>query len=74
MTTHSEGRTNLFLASLLGGLGDLATGLVGLLDGLDDTDSNLKERPLVMCCRCESIEDELTVCLMSRTAKRPRGG
>lgn len=30
----------LFLASLLGGLGDLATTLVGLGDGLDDTDSD----------------------------------
>lgn len=34
MTIH------LFLASLLGGLGDLATSLVGLGDGLDDTDSD----------------------------------
>jgi len=33
-------RSCLFLASLLGGLGDFATSLVGLDDALDDTDGN----------------------------------
>jgi len=31
---------NLLLASLLGGLGDLATGRISLVDGLDDTDGD----------------------------------
>lgn len=42
-TVHRPSRSSwrrLFLASLLGGLGDLASRLVGLGDGLDDTDGD----------------------------------
>lgn len=66
-------RTRLFLAGLLGGLGDLATRLLALGDGLQ----TVSEMVISMSRRDSKLTlmtPTATVCLMSRTAKRPSGG
>ncbi len=63
----------LFLASdLLGGLGDLTAGFLGLGHRLDNTDSNGLE--IGVSRRMKAPCGWIHTCLMSRTAKRPRGG
>ena len=62
----------LLTSGLLGGLGDLTACFVDLGHGLDDTDGNGLD--VDVSERSVQDSDWTRTCLMSRTAKRPRGG
>lgn len=65
----------LFLTSgLLGGLGDLTARFLGLGHGFDDTNSNGLQQVISKCSSYETLNGVDHTCLMSRTAKRPKGG
>ena len=66
-----ESRSLLLRTSLDSSLGDFATSLVCLDDGLDDTDL---EDVSVMYTMGNLGPLKATVCRISRTAKRPNGG